>query len=70
VPQQTLLDTSRTGQFTFTVAATDASAYRTTVTATYTVVDKTPPTVSFQAPLLRQSRLPNGRNDRDELLLR
>jgi Tol biopolymer transport system component len=50
VPQQTPLDTSRTGQFTFTVAATDASGYRTTVAATYTVVDKTPPSVSFQVP--------------------
>lgn len=50
LPDQARLDTSQMGQFTFAVGATDAADLRTTVTATYRVVDLTPPDVIFRRP--------------------
>jgi len=50
LPDETPLDTSRLGQFVFTITATDAAGLRSTVKATYRVVDMTAPSVVFRTP--------------------
>jgi Tol biopolymer transport system component len=50
VPTQTQLDTTRPGEFIFTVTATDAAGHVTTTTATYRVRDMSPPSVVFITP--------------------
>jgi dipeptidyl aminopeptidase/acylaminoacyl peptidase len=50
VPTNTPLDTSRPGEFTFTVVATDAAGRTTTATATYRVRDRSAPSVVFRTP--------------------
>jgi dipeptidyl aminopeptidase/acylaminoacyl peptidase len=50
VPANTQLDTSRPGEFIFTVVATDAAGRTTTVTATYRVRDLSAPSVVFRTP--------------------
>ena len=50
LPDLTPLDTARTGQFTFSVTATDAAGRHATVSAKYRVVDMTPPSVLFRTP--------------------
>jgi len=50
MPDGQPLDTSRLGQRTFSVIATDAAGNTTTVTHSYTVVDRTGPSISLRAP--------------------
>jgi WD40-like Beta Propeller Repeat len=50
LPSGAPLDTSRLGSFQFTVLAVDQANHVTSRTATYRVVDRTPPTVSISWP--------------------
>lgn len=50
VPDGAAIDTSTLGQHRFVVTATDSSNAQQSVTHTYTVVDKTKPTISIASP--------------------
>src|SRR5919204_584358 len=50
VPDGVPLDTSRVGNFGFTVSAVDQAGNRATATSSYHVVDRTPPTISIASP--------------------
>src|SRR5919201_777305 len=50
VPDGVPLDTSRVGNFGFTVSAVDQAGNRATATSSYHVVDRTPPTISIKYP--------------------
>jgi hypothetical protein len=49
-PSGTQLGTSQTGTFHFQVAASDAAGNNTTATTTYTIVDRTPPSIAVTTP--------------------
>jgi Tol biopolymer transport system component len=50
VPDGVPLDTSRVGNFGFTVSAVDQAGNRATATSSYHVVDRTPPKISIVTP--------------------